>query len=147
MKAVLIGGGNEPSKDILNEELKDAELLICADGGANCLYKYKIIPQYLLGDFDSINKTILEFYKGKDCCIEIYSKDKEYTDSEICFNKALELNATEITMLGFTGNRLDHFIGNLGLLLRCTTLGIHGVIRDNNNKILIASKNICIQAD
>ena len=116
MKAVIVGGGDAPSKELLEEELSDADILICADGGGNCLYKYDKAPNYLLGDFDSIHKEILEFFTQSNCIIETYPTEKDCTDSEICFNKAIELKATNITMLGFTGSRIDHFLGNLGLL-------------------------------
>ncbi len=142
-----MGGGAEPSKEILEEELSNAQYLICADGGGNCLYKHNIIPDYLLGDFDSIDKDILDFFIAKHCIVETYPKEKNYTDSEICFNKAIELSVTEITMLGFTGSRLDHMLGNLGLLNKCLTRGIKGVIRDNNNKIFITNQNSIIKRE
>lgn len=147
MKAVIIGGGNAPSKELLEEELADADVLICADGGGDCLYKYNKVPDYLLGDFDSIQKDILEFFIHSNCVIETYPTEKNNTDSEICFDKAIELKASSITMLGFTGSRIDHFLGNLGLLKRSVDYGVKGIIRDNNNKIFITNGSCTLKAE
>ena len=147
MKAIIIGGGNAPSKELLEEELADADVLICADGGGECLYKYNKVPDYLLGDFDSIDKEILEFFIHSNCVTKTYPAEKDCTDGEICFNKAIELKASSITMLGFTGSRIDHFLGNLGLLERSLAYGVKGIIRDNNNKILIVNKSCAILAE
>lgn len=40
MKAVIISGGKEPSKDLLFREVKDADIIIGADKGCEVLYKY-----------------------------------------------------------------------------------------------------------
>ena len=147
MKVVIIGGGTPPSKKLLEEELADAKVLICADGGGNCLHKYKIVPEYLLGDFDSIDKEVLEFFVDSNCIIETYPTEKDCTDSELCFEKAIQLKATSITMLGFTGSRLDHFLGNLGLLKKSLSLGVKSIIRDDNNKIFIINESCTVKAE
>jgi len=147
LKVVIIGGGTPPSKKLLEEELADAKVLICADGGGNCLHKYKIVPEYLLGDFDSIDKEVLEFFIDSNCIIETFPTEKDCTDSEICFEKAIQLKATSITMLGFTGSRLDHFLGNLGLLKKSLSLGVKSIIRDDNNKIFIINESCTVKAE
>jgi len=147
LKVVIIGGGTPPSKKLLEEELADAKVLICADGGGNCLHKYKIVPEYLLGDFDSIDKEVLEFFVDSNCIIETFPTEKDCTDSEICFEKAIQLKATSITMLGFTGSRLDHFLGNLGLLKKSLSLGVKSIIRDDNNKIFIINESCTVKAE
>jgi len=147
LKVVIIGGGTPPSKKLLEEELVDAKVLICADGGGNCLHKYKIVPEYLLGDFDSIDKEVLEFFIDSNCIIETFPTEKDCTDSEICFEKAIQLKATSITMLGFTGSRLDHFLGNLGLLKKSLSLGVKSIIRDDNNKIFIINESCTVKAE
>lgn len=62
MKAIIVSGGSAPSRKLIEEEIDEDSILICADGGANCLYEYKIIPDYLIGDFDSIDKNVLTFF-------------------------------------------------------------------------------------
>lgn len=141
MKAVIISGGNSPSERLLNKELKNAQIIICADSGADCLYKYKILPSYLIGDFDSISDSALKYFKEKGSIIEEYPREKDFTDTELAIEKAIELDCSEIALLGCTGTRLDHFMGNLGLLLRLTKRKKKAYIVDDNNKIFIIDES------
>lgn len=144
MKAVILSGGYPPSKDLLEKELSDSSCLICADSGGNCLFEYGIAPDYLIGDFDSINKEALQFFKGLKINIETYPVNKDYTDSEICLSKALNMGMDEVVFLGCTGNRLDHFLSNLGLLLIALKNGIKASIKDDKNEIILADKSLQI---
>lgn len=146
MKIVIVSGGKAPSYELIRKELKNSSFLICADSGGNCLYEYNIVPHYLMGDFDSISKDVLEFFKkSSECKVEAYPKDKNFTDTELVINKALELGGTEISLLGCTGTRIDHLMGNIGVLLKCLKLNINGYIKDDNNYIKIIDKPIKIK--
>lgn len=142
MKSLMIAGGAEPSREILMEELKDADFVICADRGIEVLYKNGLTPNMLVGDFDSINQEVLAYYKEKGSDIVIYPPEKNYTDSEIAFEKAINEHGTDtICLLGCTGTRIDHVIGNMGLLNRALDKGIKAYIRDNNNYIFLIDKS------
>lgn len=148
MKIVIVSGGDSPSYELIRKELKDSSFLICADSGGECLYKYNIIPDYLIGDFDSISREALDFFsKQENCVIDTYPKDKDFTDTELVLNKAVQLGANEIVFLGCTGTRIDHLMGNIGMLLRCLKLNIKAYIKDNNNIIEIADKPIRIKKE
>ncbi|MBC2578970.1 thiamine diphosphokinase [Clostridium sp. DJ247] len=145
MKIVIVSGGNPPSYSLITEELEDCSFLICADSGGNCLYKYNIIPDYLMGDFDSISEEAMNFFlKQSKCSIENYPSDKDFTDTELVFNKALELGGKKIIFLGCTGTRIDHLMGNIGMLAKCLRQNIKGYIKDNNNCIEITNKPVKI---
>ncbi|KAI5964094.1 THI80 [Candida pseudojiufengensis] len=57
----------------LNSIWNHCELVVCADGGANRLYNYfkdeqlrsKYIPNYIVGDFDSISEEVKDYYEKK----------------------------------------------------------------------------------
>lgn len=144
MKVIIIAGGTPPSIDIVKEEMKNSELIICADSGANCLYDYEICPEYLLGDFDSIDRKVLNYFSESNCTIESYPKYKDYTDTELALVKAIALGAKNIAFLGCTGTRLDHTIGNLGLLLKCLNSNVQGYIRDKHNCIQLINSPVTI---
>jgi len=148
MKIVIVSGGTPPSYDIIKKELKDSSLLICADSGGECLYKYNIIPNFLMGDFDSISREALSFFSTQEnCIIDTYPEDKDFTDSELVLDKAIKLGANEIVFLGCTGTRIDHLMGNIGMLLRCLKLNIKAYIKDDNNIIEITDKPIRIKKE
>jgi thiamine pyrophosphokinase len=145
MKTVIISGGKAPSLLLLKNELKDADILICADSGGNFLKDSDIIPDYLVGDFDSINDVTLEHFKNSGCKVLEYPKDKDFTDTELALELAVKVKSDSIVLLGCTGTRIDHMIGNLGLLRTCISEGIEAFIKDDNNSIMLADKSLKIK--
>ncbi|SKA76240.1 thiamine pyrophosphokinase [Clostridium sp. USBA 49] len=145
MKAVIISGGTPPSEKLLKDELVGNYVLICADSGAKCAYEYKIIPDYIIGDFDSTDDYILKFFLNKKSIIETYPIEKDYTDTELAVIKALELKVDKIVFLGCTGTRLDHTFGNLALLYKCLDNNTEAFIKDNNNIITMVNHSVIIK--
>ncbi|MFT5872257.1 MAG: thiamine pyrophosphokinase [Clostridium sp.] len=135
MKIIIISGGKPPSKELLIKEIMANTFLIGADSGANCLYDYNIKPDLLVGDFDSIDKKVLEYFKKSNCIIDIYPTEKDFTDTEIAVKKALCMKPNEIVFLGCTGSRVDHLLGNIGMLKICLENGVKACIKDENNNI------------
>lgn len=145
MKALVIAGGKKPSLELLKEEIKGCEILIAADKGVEAYLENGFTPDYALGDFDSIGeefKYVLDKIK-----VYKFNPEKDNTDTEIAFLKAIELGALEIALLGVTGTRLDHVIANLGLLREGLKRGIKAYIRDDNNKIYLVNKGTTLKRE
>ncbi len=147
MKAVIISGGKEPSKDIVFREIQDADIIIGADKGCEVLYKYDITPDYILGDFDSANDEIINSIEERAKKKITYKREKDYTDTEIAYNLAVEKGANEIILLGATGTRYDHSLSNLGLMLRGVKSSIKVKVIDDNNFIFLTDKSITLQGN
>jgi thiamine pyrophosphokinase len=147
MKVVIVSGGIPPTYKLLSKELEKSSYLICADSGANSVYNYNICPNLIVGDLDSINENALNYFKDNKTPILRYSPDKDFTDTEIAIDKAIELGAKEIVLLGCIGDRIDHSLGNIGMLLKCLKLSILATIKDNNNTLLMADKNMTLKGN
>lgn len=133
-------------KDIINKNNYD--YIICADGGANHSYKMGIIPDYIIGDLDSISSEIIDFYKSKDVKFEKFPSKKDETDTEICIYLASKLNAKEIDFIGALGGRIDHMIANINLLYYVRSKGIFTRIISEKEDIYIAiDEEISINGD
>jgi len=116
-KCIILANGTPPVKGIFNFLIRQGyDTLFCADGGANSAFKYNIIPDFIIGDFDSIDKKILNFYKNK--CKIIKIKSQNDTDLEKCLKYASIKKYKEAVVLGATGDRLDHSLCNLGIILK-----------------------------
>ncbi|GCD09509.1 thiamine diphosphokinase [Clostridium tagluense] len=139
MKVIIISGGNPPSKEFITKEITEDTFLIGADSGANCLYDYNIEPHLLVGDFDSIDKGAFEYFKKGKCIIDIYPAEKDFTDTEIAAQKALCMKPNEIVFLGCIGSRVDHLLGNIGMLKICMENGVDACIKDENNDIRLVN--------
>lgn len=139
MLALIIANGDDVDKSSL-EDMK-VDYVICADGGLEKAEKLKVVPDLILGDFDSVNRDVLEKYK-KNSEIMKFPAEKDFTDMELSIETAVKKGFKDIVMVGATGGpRLDHSLANMMLLEKYYKFGINIIIIDNNNKIQIVSDN------
>ncbi|MFZ0452653.1 MAG: thiamine diphosphokinase [Ignavibacteriaceae bacterium] len=116
-KCIILANGKSPKKSVIEYfKKKNYSTLICADGGANSANKLNIIPDFIIGDFDSINKKTLNKFRSYSEIIQI--KRQNDTDVEKCLKFAIGKKFTESLLLGVTGNRLDHTFCNLGIVIK-----------------------------
>ena len=142
MKCVIIANGDlEYTSDII-KIIKNAQMIISADGGARHLRTLNILPHVMIGDFDSINQEDLSFFKKKEIKILNFPLKKNHTDTELCVSYALEKKTSDITFLGVTGSRLDHTLANIFLLKKLAKLNIEARIIDKHNEIFIVTNFI-----
>ncbi|MEW5841643.1 MAG: thiamine diphosphokinase [Bacteroidota bacterium] len=116
-KCIVLANGQPPSKkvfDYLNSIGYDK--LICADGGANSAFKFEFVPDYIIGDLDSIKPEIYDYYYDKCEIIQVTRQND--TDVEKCLKFAYKNKFKDIILLGTTGDRLDHSLCNLGITLK-----------------------------
>lgn len=142
MKAVIIAYGEAGEAEAAMDEILSSDYIICADGGGEFAYRHGITPHYLIGDFDSINQEVLNNLVGNGIEIIRYPKDKDYTDTEICVYKALELGCEDICILGGIGSRIDHSLGNIGLLHLIAEKGASGYIISRSSEIYLCRDKI-----
>ncbi len=113
MKCVILANGDYGNIDSYKWLLKEADIILCADGGANYAYKMGITPAYIVGDMDSIHPPVVDYYKEQGVEFRRYPQRKDFTDTQLILALAEELNASEIVFLGSLGKRLDHTLSNL----------------------------------
>ena len=136
MRAVIVTGGNSPSKELLDRYLKKDDFIIGVDKGCNCLYENQIEPRVILGDFDSINGLVLDYYINKGITIEKFKPEKDYSDTDLAYRKAVEMGAKEVILFGATGTRVDHMLGNIGIMLKALKDNIHLEIIDDKYSVV-----------
>ncbi len=116
-KCIILAYGTPPGKKLISFLAKrDYTDIICADGGANSARKLGIIPNYIIGDFDSITETNLNYFSVKSDIIRI--KRQNDTDVEKAIKLAIKKGYQDCLLLGVIGNRLDHSICNLSIILK-----------------------------
>jgi thiamine pyrophosphokinase len=116
-KALVLANGSSPKgKEIEFLNSIGYNFLICADGGANSAKKIGIIPDLIIGDMDSISDKNREYFK--DRCEIIEYKRQDDTDVEKSLKYLIKTKYTDVVLLGAAGNRLDHTICNLGIVLK-----------------------------
>ena len=147
MKVLIVTGGSLDrsfAKDYLKEETFD--LFIAADSGMSFFYEIGKKPDYIVGDFDSADKKILDYFrKQEDIIFREFCPQKDETDTELALTMALGLGADEICVLGATGNRIDHVIGNIFLLCKPLKEGIPCILVDKHNRIRLVNHVLCLE--
>lgn len=144
MNVAIVTGGTPPSENLLRKYLKEVDFIIAADRGSECLYNYNIIPDLLLGDFDSARKEILDDLKPKVKEVIKFPPEKDYTDTEIAIIEAIKRGAGKIYLFGGVGSRIDHTLGNIGLLLTTKKKGARLEIIDDNNRFYLGKNKMTL---
>ena len=147
MNAVILCAGDPPSESLLKERCKNADIIIAADGGIDCLEKYKILPDYIIGDFDSADKTAVEKNIARGISYRKLHTHKDETDSKEAITYAIEKGAKNITLLGGLGGRIDHSIANLMLLKYVAINGAKMTVEDDSCACFAASGEYIIEGD
>ncbi|MGI6144250.1 MAG: thiamine diphosphokinase [Clostridia bacterium] len=116
-KCIIISGGLWEDDEYHRQVLQEAEMIICADSGAGYALRLGIIPNIVIGDLDSLAKNELAELQ-KQGVVEFiqYPQEKDYTDTHLALQKALELGYQRIEMLACLGGRFDHALSNVMLL-------------------------------
>lgn len=122
--------------------------IIAGDRGLEALYQLKIIPNHVVGDFDSVSPEILEFYKKQPKIIfHTYNAEKDNTDTDIALKLAIQMKSSEITILGALGKRMDHAIANIHILKDALGANIPCQILDEHNRIYLVNTEKTLEKD
>lgn len=129
MKAFIYVGG-EICPQRITEHPKSDDLKIAADGGYHNAQKLGDKVDVLLGDLDSLGKDVPDGVE----IIKVPAQ-KDFSDTQLAINTALERGANEIVMIGGISGRLDHTLANLSLLAPLQKARVHAYITDGNNRV------------
>jgi len=144
MKTAIICNGNITDYEYGIEIIKKTDYVICADGGTRHAYKMGVIPDMIIGDFDSSDNEYTQYFLKKGVKVEKHPIEKDKTDSHICVLKAMELSK-EIVLLGATGSRIDHSLANISLLKLGIEKGVKIYIADKKNEVYLVNNEISIK--
>ena len=120
--------------------------IIAADHGLEFCTRAGFHPDCIVGDFDSAAADALDPYlEDPDVEIRRFQPEKDWTDTEIAAELALEKGWKKIFILGGTGTRLDHVLGNCQILSLLESKGAEGILVDANNRITLHKGNFRIR--
>ena len=104
MKTLIVTGGSLDiswAKDFVRTI--NAEYIIAADSGLKYIDELGLVPDMILGDYDSVEDGLLDKYKSID--IKTYPKEKDYTDTHIAIINALTTQARRSATSPSNGGR------------------------------------------
>lgn len=111
-KPVTLLGAAQVTVRTVKEILRFAPMLVAADGGANVAFRAGVIPDAVIGDFDSVSARTLASIPAE----RLHKvSEQETTD----FEKALtRIDAPAVLCIGFTGSRVDHALAVWNTVVR-----------------------------
>ena len=137
MNTLIVTGGTIQSEFAARYiEEREWDYVVCADAGMKFCHEAGIIPDLILGDFDSVDQESYEYFKAV-CSerMERFPSHKDETDTELALLRAIEIGADAVTMIGATGTRLDHVMGNIQMLKLALDRQVSCQIVDAHNRI------------
>ena len=139
MKVLILTGGRLNDSGNLREKVQryNPKWVIAADSGLVHAQRFGLIPNEILGDFDSVDSALVKQYQNFQGEITQYPPRKDYTDTELAIEAAMEKagHTGEIWILGGTGSRIDHSLANVTLLKQPTDAGVRCRLLDGHNTV------------
>lgn len=117
MLAFVVAGGELYEPRRFSPFARAADLVIAADSGYDHLLAMGARPHLLLGDLDSISPTALADARHAGIPLETFPAEKDYTDTELVLREAVGRGVRCVLACGVFGNRLDHTLANVLLLV------------------------------
>jgi thiamine pyrophosphokinase len=113
MKYLVITNGAYGDLDWYRSRIGKFKKKIVADGAARRARELDIIPDWVVGDMDSINELDRRFMEDAGVSFELHPAEKDSTDTQIALELAERAGGREIEVWGGTGSRLDHNLSNI----------------------------------
>lgn len=129
--AVLVAGGDVGDFYSVWSRIPKGAFIIAVDHGVDALIKGEIRPDLLVGDMDSATSH----WETIDCEKILLSPQKDDTDTEMAVNTAIQRGYENIVLVGGTGSRLDHTLGNIEILTSAFFKGYAVSMESSNTSV------------
>ncbi|MEG0961245.1 MAG: thiamine diphosphokinase [Lachnospiraceae bacterium] len=146
MRILIITGGTIED-DFALEFIKKHhyEYTIAVDRGMEFFYRTGQTPDCIVGDFDSANPEILAWFQSQpNIRILHFEPEKDETDTELAIRTAIKEGGQELHLLGASGTRMDHVLGNIQLLGMAMEAGVSCFMIDAYNRVRLLKENYTI---
>jgi len=115
------------------------DIVVACNGGSKNAQKFRIKPDVLIGDMDSLDEDTKEFVK--DCEIIRYLKEKDESDAELALEHIIERGFTEVCVIGAFGKRNDHSFTNIFLFSKYSEKIIITILSNNTYSTYLSSNH------
>ncbi len=134
-RCVIVGGSEIRNYQALWDYLNPDDFNIFCDSGLFHQEALGIEPHLIVGDFDS--------YPDPNLDVETITlpREKDDTDTVFAVKEAVKRGFDDFLLLGVSGGRLDHTLGNVSILLMLHRQGKRALLVDNYSEMEIVAKN------
>ena len=163
-KKGMIFSGGDIDRDFVLAFLRNCKsdapvYIIAADRGLAFCQDNGIEPDAIVGDFDSADRRRLEVYRDGDTkarfgnretskpLIRLFRPEKDWTDTQLAAELACEQGLKDLVLVGGTGTRLDHVLGNIQVMDLMMERGVTMQIVDPHNRITLHREGFAVRRD
>ncbi len=137
MNAHIFLGGEEYRGKF---EIDTSDIVVSCDRAFKYLNDKNIKPDIVLGDFDSLG-----YYPEN---AEIFPVEKDFTDFELAIDKISKIGGIDkIFVYCGGGGRDDHFLCNIGIMLKAFDMGLNVEFITNFTRSFIAQGDVSFNTD
>ena len=133
-RCVVIGGAGIKNYQTLWDYLNPDDFNIFCDSGLSHQEALGIEPHLIVGDFDSHENPRLNVETIVLPC------EKDDTDTVYAVKEAVKRGFDDFLLLGMTGGRLDHTLGNLSILLSLHAQGKRALLVDDYSEMEVVGR-------
>ena len=130
---MIVGGASIGDYETVGAMLRPDDYVIYCDCGLRHMDGLGAEPDLIVGDFDSYSNP--EF----DTETIVLPCEKDDTDTVFAVKEALGRGFEDFLLVGVVGERLDHTLGNVSILLMLDSEGKKGTIIDDYSEMEIVS--------
>lgn len=117
-------------------EKESFDKIVAVDAGLESVKALGLMPDYVVGDFDTAKTELLEEYRKIPYIVwDVHKPEKNETDTELALSRISAIGCDTVVLLGATGGRLDHMLSNIQALSLCMKKGICAYLVDEQNRI------------
>ena len=135
LEILFSAGGRRPDEKFF-VELARGRKIFAVDKGIEICRDLNILPEILIGDFDSAENSAINWALANKIPIERHLVDKDLTDTQLALNLIDEKNFVIIT--GIFGGRTDHLFSNI---FTCAAAKIGTCLVDEREIIFFVKDN------
>ena len=112
-EVLFVSGGRVPNAAWFLKVIGGRKIF-CIDKGIELCRACGVIPNFLIGDFDSAKISAVDWAREKNIPTEKYPADKDFTDTQLALNRAAEIFGEHVAILtGGFGGRFDHLYSTI----------------------------------
>ena len=153
MSCIIVSGGTVSDRQILDFREKlykktgEKAIEIAADSGLSFFIRNHILPDMVIGDFDSADEQTKAAAMKMPVPVTFLKPQKDDTDTEAALSLAFLHSKGEIYIFGGIGTRMDHVLGNIAILGQGLAKKRSVYLMDEHNRIRLLDTSIQLKKE
>lgn len=143
-RAVVFSNGEYCDLAGVQRRLRPDDWLVCADGALEKVMALRLLPDLLIGDFDSVSAELLQRSDQLGVKRVTMPAEKDFTDTDLALRTAVEAGYREILLVGAFGGRLDHALANLFILPPYVRQGVKVSLTDGETDVHLVTEQLTL---